>query len=171
MHILKSRHYFIVIALLLLFTPNMSSGHGLGVSYEETVDGYFVDVGYDPEIITTESRVRLEFDITNEETGETNEYSDLWLRINKDKQTVFAGGVHKPDFGNAGVLYTFPEDGLYEVSVRYQNNGEKLTEVKFPLNVNSVAESTSTSTLLMTGLVGLILGGIATFILMRRRSV
>ena len=169
MSTLKLSYYTLFLITLLFLTSTLVFGHGFGVSYEEDVDGYFVDIGYDPEVITTESRVRLEFDITNKETQEINEYSDLWLRINQDKKTVFAGGINKPEFGAAGILYTFPEAGLYEVSVRFQDDGEKLTEVSFPLDVNSVAEATSTSTLLMTGFIGLFLGGLLTFILMRRK--
>jgi len=72
--------------------------------------------------------------------------TDVWLRINEGRKTYFAGGVHKPKFGPMGITYIFPDAGEYEISVRYQNDGEKITEYSFPLFVSEGGGDNQTST-------------------------
>jgi len=172
MNILKLNYQAILLLILLsLLVPFVALGHGLGVSYEETVGEYSIDIGYEPEAITSESRVRFDFGIFDKTTGEEVEYSDLWLRINEGNQTVFASGIHSPEFGTAGALYVFPGGGSYEVSVRFQNGGDQLAEVSFPVEVADASESSSsTSTLIVAGLIGVVLGGLSAFILGRRKD-
>ncbi|NQV92952.1 hypothetical protein HQ403_00460 [Candidatus Kaiserbacteria bacterium] len=174
MNVLKFNYKIILFFIGIAFVfPFIVLGHGLGASYEETVDGYKIDIGYEPETVTSESRVRFNFSISNEESNDEVMYSDVWVRINEGSQTVFASGIHHPEFDGAGLLYTFPKEGNYEISTRFQNGSESLAEVTFPLEVQSAGEDTATSTpsLLAVGLIGLVFGGLLSFIFMRKKNV
>ncbi|MEX0652026.1 MAG: hypothetical protein WD509_00945 [Candidatus Paceibacterota bacterium] len=161
---------YISLFVLVFLVPVTLHAHGFGVSYEENKDGYLVDIGYDPEIFTTDSRALFDFTLYYEGTEEDVEYSDVWLRINQGTRVIFAGGIHSPEFGTAGILYTFPEEGEYAISVRFQNMGEALTEVTFPVTV-ILGEKTSpfNATSVIVGLVGVLSGVFVTFIATRRR--
>lgn len=167
-----TQHLVFISIFMLLVIPLAVFGHGLGASYEEVVDGYIIDIGYEPEVVTSESRVRFDFGISRDNTGEEVEYSDVWIRINEGTQTVFATGIHRPEFGGAGLLYTFPEEGDYEISARFQNGSEQLAEVVFPIDVIGIVEdsTTSPSSLVLVGLISLLVGGLVSFILMRRKN-
>ena len=55
---------FLVTLTIVLFTPTTNpttNAHGSGKSYETTVGGYFIDIGYTPEIPITEERIRFDF--------------------------------------------------------------------------------------------------------------
>ena len=124
-----------------LFT-NPILAHGGGESLEKVVGEYKVDIGYDPATLEAGSRSSFDFDLILNETGERSEFSDIWLRIMKGKQTVFASGVHKPSFGNTTMVYTFAEGGEYSLDVRFQNEGGKIAEASFPLTVQSTPSAT-----------------------------
>ena len=124
-----------------LFT-NPISAHGGGESLEKVVGEYRIDIGYDPAIIEAARPSVFDFDLLFNETGERSEFSDIWVRIMKGKQTVFASGVHKPSFGNTTMMYTFAEGGEYSIDVRFQNEGGKIAEASFPLTVQSPPSAT-----------------------------
>ena len=135
---------FLVLSFLgtsFLFT-NFALAHGGGESLEKVVGEYRIDIGYDPAIIEAARPSFFDFDLLFNETGGRSEFSDIWVRIMKGKQTVFASGVHKPSFGNTTMVYTFSEGGEYSIDVRFQNEGGKIAEASFPLTVQSTPSAT-----------------------------
>lgn len=124
------------VIILSIVLPFVVVAHGTGASHEEVVDGYVIDIGYDPAVVEAGTQARFDFNILNDATKEVVPFTDIWLRITKDNTTYFAGGVHKARIGLTGVSYIFPEEGEYEISVRYQNEGEAITEISFPLPVS-----------------------------------
>ncbi len=158
---------FFALFLIWMLLPIFTFGHGTGLSYEEIIDGYRVDVGYSPEIVTLDSGARFDFTITDVQTGEEVEYSDVWLRINKETRTLFATGIHKPEFGTTGVLYTFSEPGKHLISARFQSNGETLAEVSFPLTVENTSSSPPPFGIFFA-IFGLILGAFLGFLFGRK---
>lgn len=139
------------------------SAHGTGVSYEESKDGYFMDIGHDEFIAEGES-TRFDFTVYPEDvtTVEGEVFTDVWVTITQDKKLFFAGGVHKPVFGATGFTYVFPEEGTFTVSARFQNEGQTVVETSFPLEILPPLETeTSFPPLWMNILfagVGLIVG-------------
>ena len=134
---------FLVLSFLgisFLFT-NFALAHGGGESLEKVVGEYRIDIGYDPAIIEAARPSVFDFDLLFNETGERSEFSDIWVRIMKGKQTVFASGVHKPSFGNTTMMYTFAEGGEYDLNVRFKNEGEEIVEASFPLAVQSASNA------------------------------
>jgi hypothetical protein len=120
------------------------AAHGDG-GYELTaqVDGYTLDLDYDYPTIVAKGEVgRLTFDLfTDESRKERVPFTDVWVRINqthadgKNGTTTFAGPVQKPEFGKTGFMYAFFEAGKYAVSVRYNNEAQKVVAHDFLIDV------------------------------------
>ncbi len=119
-----------------LFSISLVFAHGTGVSYEETRDGYKIDIGHDEFIAEGES-TRFDFVLhpENIEAAEGEIFTDVWVTFTKDKQIYFAGGINKPVLGATGFTYAFAEEGVYVVTARFQKSGETLTKIEFPLTV------------------------------------
>lgn len=130
------------LLLIFLFSGfvllGVAAAHGTGASLEKMVGEYKVDIGYDPPVLEAKDPIYFDFTLLSE-TGERAEFSDIWVRVMKGKQTAFATGIHKPSFGNSTMIYMFPEGGEYELKVRFQNEGEALAEASFPLAVEKAA--------------------------------
>lgn len=133
--------FFLLTSVALVLFPLVLSAHGDGASFEKEVDGYVVDIGYSPEEPYVGGAVSFDFGLLKDGSGV--DFSDLWVRISKEEQTVFAGGIYNATFGGARLSATFPESGEYTVSARYQNEGEEIVSAEFPLQVEPLADSDS----------------------------
>ena len=158
--------YTVACAALLIFAgmPTLVAAHGSSFSHEETKEGYKIDIGYDEFIAENES-VRFDFAIypENIETVEGEVFDDVWVTFTKDKKIFFAGGVSKPVFGATGFTYVFPEQGSYELTARFQKDGETVVATEFPLQILPPLEVEDTGMdpkilYALFGLAGLILG-------------
>ena len=109
--------------------------HGTGVSIEKIVGEYLVDIGYTPEEVEEGTQVRFDFLLFENASGGEEEFTDIWVRIEKEGKLLFAGGIAKPVFGTTGLSYSFLDHGEYEVFVRYQNGKEALVETTVPFSV------------------------------------
>jgi len=162
------------IIMLVGFTVQTMNvwAHGESFSIEKEVDGYIIDIGQTPENITANESVRFAYDLLDNMTNEVVTYTDVWVRIQKDRKVIFASGIHQPKFGSTGMTFTFPESGEYELSVRFQNEGDSIVETSIPLTVVDNPEGGGKSSPwlpLGTGVVGCILGFALAF--MFRKSV
>ena len=119
-----------------LFSFSIALAHGTGVSYEETKEGYKIDIGHDEFIAQGES-TRFDFALYPEDLQSVNSelYTDVWVTFTKDKKIYFAGGIHKPVFGTTGFTYAFAKEGEYVVTARFQKGGETIVKTEFPLTV------------------------------------
>jgi hypothetical protein len=138
--------YRLWISALCLFLLGAQAvgAHGEG-GYELSaqVEGYTLDLDYDYPTIVAKGEVgRLTFDLfTDESRKERVPFTDVWVRINqthkdgKNGTTTFAGPVQKPEFGKTGFMYAFFEPGKYTVSVRYNNESQKVASHDFSIDV------------------------------------
>lgn len=111
------------------------NAHGTGVSFEEEKDGYFIDIGYSEELPEAMKPLRFDFSAILPNTPEENVFTDVWVRIAQGRELYFSGGIHQPVFGSTGFTYVFPKEGEYEVTARFQNEGETVVETSFFLTV------------------------------------
>lgn len=155
-------HYVLFfIFILTIFVPSASFAHSSGASFEKEVNGYLVDIGYDPAQFTALSPSSFDFDLIDTKSSERVDYTDVWVRINQGNQALLATGVHKQNLGGATLLHTFAEPGNYELIVRYQNNGEEIASATFPLEVLPSDEGTDPAS---TGYGGILIGVIVLLI-------
>lgn len=132
------KNILVATVFLCIALPQLILAHGDGASFETEVDGYFIDIGYDPEFIVAGERVRFDFNTyptVASSSGET--FTDVWVSIEQDKNLIFSGAIDKPTFGSTGFNIVLPEQGAYELKARFQNNGAKVAEVTFPFSVTT----------------------------------
>jgi len=132
-----------IISIFFFHTTTQIYAHGSGGELTKEQDGYTFDIGYEPEELSTSEPVNLDFKLLKD--GTPVEFSDVWVRIEKGTQTIFATGIHKQNLGATTLLYQFPTGGTYTLNVRYQDNGETLSESAFPISITEeiVAENNS----------------------------
>jgi hypothetical protein len=136
---LKQLASVLVFAVVILgSTHSIAIAHGTGVSYEESKDGYKIDIGHD-EFIAARESTRFDFALFPEDISavEGEVFTDVWVTFTKEKKLYFAGGVHKPVFGSTGFTYVFPEEGSYIISARFQKEGQTVVETEFPLEAET----------------------------------
>jgi hypothetical protein len=149
-----------VIALaMVLSLPFFVFGHGDGESLEKEVDGYLIDIGYNTTEFIVGSSVVFEFDISKEE--ESVDFDDVWVRISEGNKTVFASGIYNAEFGGARMTYSFPSEGAYEFSVRFQDGSESITEAVFPIEVLPNSDEEDSQNWVLTALLGALVGAVA----------
>lgn len=170
-----------ITTLLIVFLGISVGGlqahaHGSSFSYEETKEGYLIDIGYD-EFIAADESVRFDFMVYPEDltTIEGEVFTDVWVTITQDNKIFFAGGIEKPVFGATGFTYIFPEEGEYTLSARFQNDGESLVQTEFPLTIIPPLEQENELPVwvfpLITGVAGLVVGMGAGLLLPRKRNI
>jgi hypothetical protein len=131
----------IILSLVLLLTfVSKVSAHGDGASLEKDVDGYLVDVGYDPDTLVSQEVVVLDFSLIESESQTPVEFSDVWVKISSADEVVFATSINKARIGLTTLTYAFPDEGEYVLSARYQSGNDTLVETEFPLRVSASAE-------------------------------
>ncbi len=163
----------VLLCILIFFSSfGVARAHGSGSSFEKVVGAYLVDVGYDPASLEVDSTVRFDFTLRGATSSEEIQFSDVWVRIEKEKKTVFASGIHRSEFGKTGLLYTFGEPGTYTIYARFQNNEDTIVETSFPLDVSGASslegKSWAPDKSVLWGVFGLIVGVVLSFVIKRK---
>lgn len=125
----------VFLLLLLLLCPFLVIAHGTGGTYEETVNGYSIDNGFTPEEPTVGEITRFDFSVASETEAANDIYTDVWVRITKEKELIFSGDIHNPNIGPTGFTHVFLEPGEYEIFSRFQNDSETIVEATYFINV------------------------------------
>jgi hypothetical protein len=168
---------FWILCLISLVLPVISFGHGSGLSFETEKEGYFIDIGVSSEPVLSLQSTRFDLSLFDASSNEAVDFTDVWVRIEEGRKVLFAGGVHVPNLGPTGFSYAFPNAGLYQVSVRYQEDGSALTEYSFELPViegqAAVGNNTAVPKKLMliaSYLAAFLIGGGVVYIILWRRK-
>lgn len=123
-----------ILLCVTLCLPVVGEAHGFGESFEEQVGDILVDIGYSTEEFITDTSTIFDFEILDNE-GREIAFTDVWVRIVGEDTTVFASGIRNGRLGGSIMTYIFPKAGSYELSARFQKDGEKIAEATFPLVV------------------------------------
>ncbi len=146
--------------------------HGAGLTIESiTPEGYKTYIDVNAPVVYQNEPTRLDFEIFDVD-GKPKEFTDLWVRIEKEKATIFAGPVAKTRFGLTGFTTILPYAGQNTVFVRFQSGEKTITETSFTLGVESAEDTGKNDTirLILVGVGGMIIGYLGTFMLMRRKT-
>lgn len=173
----KTIRMMLIASACLLVSLGMSNStfaHGTGVSFEETKNGYTVDIGYDESIFAgAPSRFDFILHPDDTDTVEGEVFTDVWVRVAQGRNLFFSGDMHKPIYGSTGFTYIFPKEGVYEIFSRFQKDDDTLVESTFTVEVGQSPDAQGSGTLpfakLLFALVGLVLGGLTTFFLTRKK--
>ena len=141
---------FVLVWLLLLIIPTLTSAHNTGNSYEEEKDGFLIDIGYTPEILTAGDRARFDFALYSltATTSSKDLFTDLWVQIIKNDKLHFSSNLNQPDFGPAALNLLLIEPGEYEIYVRFQQESTRVTETTFniqvaPMEIDPIADQST----------------------------
>ena len=114
--------------------------HTTGAYWEVPVDGYTADVGYDPMVFTAEQYTRFDFNLWKGATtsGESADFSQVWVRILRNTNTLLATGVFRQSVGPTTLLYVFPGLGDYSLDTSFRNaDGDEIAHATFPISVGT----------------------------------
>jgi len=132
------KKYFALVILCGVFVwPFFPlSAHTTGSSWENDVNGYKLDIGYDPTTIVAGQPVQLDFDAYDlNKNSQDVDFTDVWLRVSDSDQTIFASGIHKLQYGVTAAVFTFPKAGTYDMYVRFEKNDTTVVEETLPVTV------------------------------------
>jgi len=168
-----------MVALLATASlQNFAHAHGgAGQSVEKIVGEYLVTLEYSELSLTADESVRFTFELSLNEAAENVPFTDIWVRIMEGNKLLFAGLIKEADFSPTGISYAFPKGGEYELTARFQNEGEAIAETSFPLTVEESEQASGGDRgfsiflfgIPVAGLIGLAIGLL--FSSMRRRDV
>ncbi len=149
-----------VIVLFLILSVNTVYAHGLGASFEKTVSKYFIDIGYDPSVMTEGEQTTFSFTILTDNTKDLVEFDSVWVRIMEGRRAILATGIDAGINSAPTMIYTFPKDGEYRLFVRFEKGDDTLAEAEFPMTVVRQEEGSSEYLIPLASLAGGILIGV-----------
>jgi hypothetical protein len=121
-----------ILAILLLALPLAAQAHGVGGTYEQNVDGLFIDIGWDTPIIRAQTPVRYDYNLyLNNTDYQEADYDTVWVRIMQGTTLIFATNIPKQSFGLPGMTFTFPAVGEYDLTVQFLKDSEKVRELSY----------------------------------------
>lgn len=150
-----------MILLASFFSVPLAVGaHSLGASFEETVDGHVIDIGYDPPSPVAGDRLVFDFSLREPDTRDITHYKDIWVRVSQDDQLLLATGVSESSFGPTTLLLRIPDNakGPLTVSVRYEDTDKSLAETEFTIPVLPQESNSWLIPWVIAGLAGCVLG-------------
>jgi plastocyanin len=127
------------LVILFLLGSSLALAHGEGGTIEIEQDGYLIDIGFSEEEIFPGVPTQLSFLLFElQESAAPSEvfFTDIWLRIEHDGEMMFASLLGRPEFGDTGMSFNFPEGGDYDLFVRYKNDDSTIIERTVRLSVS-----------------------------------
>lgn len=121
--------------LVLVGIANPVYGHALGLSVEEKVGDYLLDLGYDQPLIAGE-QILFDFNLYNQRRDglqEAADYTDVAFEVTLNGTTVFNRKVVR-NAAKTFMTVVFPTSGQYGLHVMYYRGEEKFVETTFSLS-------------------------------------
>jgi len=131
--------FFIFTLFSLLISNIFVLAHGIGGSGEDkTVDNFKIDFGYNELAPLSNEPLMLTFELFDKLTNEYHEFNSVQIKvINNRKELLFRGQANPYITGRVAMIYTFPEDGLYAIDLKFIEDKKTLVETSFALQVGS----------------------------------
>lgn len=152
---------FFIFTILLL--PSLTLAHVNGLTIERTEGNYFIDVGSTETVIHADKSTRFDFAVYLNPNKGAVDYDSVYVKIMNNGEFVFTATLPKQSLGSAGMTYTFPAAGTYDMTLLFQKGTQKITETTFPLDVTDLPKAETGSNFdftnpIFTFVVGAILG-------------
>lgn len=157
----------IILGLSLFILVFNVLAHTSGQSVERDVGNYIVDIGFD-EMLEAGKAARFDLNLWDTQKIEQIKYDRIWVRIAPSEGIVLATYITAPSFGLAGMSYSFPRAGEYEITVRFERGDTPLAEVIFPVTVGG--HDIKITSYAIVGAISLIIGFALSFLLKKRNS-
>lgn len=142
MHTGTAKNHIVLIMLLAVavaFSPaRVVHAHETGGSFQRESGNYTIDIGYNPASITARDYASFDFLLWKgaANTAGPADYSHVWTRIIRDKETLLVTGILHQTYGPTILLYAFPDPGMYTIEVSYRTaDGDEIAAASFPVTV------------------------------------
>ncbi len=163
-----------VFVVAILFLGVSAEAHTTGASFEKPVGKYIVDVGYDPGTFVIGESIRFDFELKEQKDLASVHFAQVWVRILEEGSTVLATGIHRGEYGNPTLLYTFAQPGKYVLEASFRDVADNDIAVQqFPISVSADPNNTSSVTFITPALVflfGAFVGALAIVIRTHRKA-
>lgn len=159
-----------VFALLAMTAPAFA--HTTGSSWNVPSGPYTVDVGYDPITFVAGQYTRFDFLLWKgpANTSPPAPFDQVWIRIQKEDDTLLATGILKQSVGPTTLLYEFTQPGSYTLEASYRDaDGNDIATSSFPITVEGGQGGTPILMPLMLFVIGAVVGGFIVLMRTRRR--
>lgn len=142
----------------VFFGSGLVSAHTGGFTYEAVVNEYFVDIGANRQVIAPNELTLFEFNLYPQSDPNTLAMFDsVYVTISdKESGVIYAGPVHRPGEAILTVMsFSFPSEGEYLMSARFDKEGSPLAEVEFsvPVTVSSEENRSSAAKVIVLALI------------------
>lgn len=156
------KHFLVPIltfAVFVLIPAVPISAHTSGASLEAESGEYLIDIGYEPGDMYVGGRMVLDIEL-NDLDRKLTDFSRVWLRVARDKETLLATGVGKADLGPTTFMIRIPQEweGDIMLHVRYEREGDGIATASFPLTVAPPLESDALPPWLIPAIAGVLAG-------------
>jgi hypothetical protein len=158
------------LALAFLLAPVLAAAHQGGASWEKEMDGYRIDVGYDPNAHVSGASDVFDFALFDAERLAPVPVDELWVRLVRDERTVLATGLRSDPVVQSTLLYAFEKEGEYVLHVSFRRGGATLAEAAFPFTVAPGERSVRGYGLYAAFGAALLLAALGSFYLGKARS-
>ncbi len=133
------RYSIVSILVAFLFIP-LAFAHSDLPSFEKTVDGYLIDVGYSIEHPEPKQDVRFTFDLYSG-TGDAIAFAPfkaVTFTVSHEGETVFTKTLQNVAPNVPALTYAFPESDTYDIGISYERADGK-SEATFQLPVGATS--------------------------------
>jgi hypothetical protein len=133
----------LIFILVALVAPIIVSAHMAAFELRAETGEYLLELVSDSSEFRAGVPVQLNFDLWTKDalTNLDGQYNRVWVKVAKGEDRLFSGWFAKPAGIPAGVNIGFPNEGTYEVTVRFMMlSGADMPEAKFQISVGASGE-------------------------------
>src|SRR5262249_45646781 len=113
------RFFIVMILALSLCHAHLESG------FDKQEGPYRLDVGWAPSAPSAGSQTFFAVNIVDHETNTSSNVSEVWIRFSKGDRVAYAGTMALKG-GSTSFTYDFPEAGVWQMTVQFQNYSENI---------------------------------------------
>jgi len=127
----------ILTGLIIFWAYGISLAHLAG-DIDKVVDGYLIDLGWDPDPLLAHRTANFSLNLVKPETQQVVEPEKVWVRISHSDAVIFSG-TFAPAAGHVVFQTLLDKPDHYEIRARFENIESKTIETRFEVDVVSSA--------------------------------
>lgn len=119
--------------IFFIYLVSLALANGAGNEVEKIANGFSFEFGMDKKELKTNEKAIMSLIIHNKTTGEILEIEELWIRISRDDEILFAASDFKTR-KDGGIFfgYTFKESGNYTIDFSFKDGNK---DIKADFNI------------------------------------
>ena len=127
----------------LFLTPCILFAHGAGEEIQKEHNEYLLSVGSADEFVYAGEAGRINFEIETKGGVAFEDWTGVWVRMmSPSGEPLFAGTIERGGDGLiAGMSYTFPEPGAYDITLRFADREKVIAESEFEFSVKEARKT------------------------------